>query len=215
MKPFRVEFTFRTMLVEPTADKTLDAVLSWAAVQRADFAGELDPRAAQHDLPLEREAVDQHWCFKASNIAFEWDESVPRTEIHYTKHSLRTEYADAWMSGLFVKKPFHDGTRGLTKAGLYVHPVRWAKRAVAYGVGDLQKLRALLPWVTHLGKLHSKDYGAVKAWRLDEDATALEMWSKRPLPIGSGSAMHHAPAMGALRSPYWLRETFQEILAPL
>ncbi len=70
--PVRIEFTLRTPMIVPTTGKHLDALLSWAAVQQADFFGETDPVAAQHQTGLARHRVGDDWCFMASLLEYEW-----------------------------------------------------------------------------------------------------------------------------------------------
>ena len=211
--PFRVEFTFRTALIEPAVEKPLDAVLSWAAVMRADFNGADDPIAQQHDLPLQRHYAGEQWCFMASNIIFEWNKAAPRESVHYVKRSRLEDYADAWVDGLLSKRPAFDGARGLTKAGSYVEPTRWADRAIAYGVGNIDAIRALLPWVTHIGKLRHKDFGAVNSFTVTPDDANAKNWTRRTLPQASPEATSHVAAMKCLSAPYWNRERMVPALA--
>ncbi len=212
MTPLRVDFTLRTpMIVSPTS-KTLDALLSWAAVRRADFNGELQAWSVQNETGLGRHQVGDTWCPMASALLIEW-QSEPE-QVHYIKRQNLTDYSDAWMDGVLKKRPSIDTSRGDTKAGSYVQQTRWVKNLHAYAlVQDMDLFAGLLPWVTHIGKLHHRDYGAVKSFTVTEDDFALQMWARRPLPVGSEHASpEHVLAMGALKSPYWKREEHTQVL---
>lgn len=214
MTPVRLDFVLRTpMVVSPTA-KTLDAVLAWAAVKRADFTGEADPLAFQHATGLARHLVGELWCPMASELVIEW-ESEPE-QVHYIKRQKQENYSNAWLDGLLKKRPSIDTSRGDTKAGSYVQQTRWVKSLKAYAmVEDLDLFKGLLPWITHIGKLHHRDFGAVKSFEVIEDEDAAQRWSRRPLPVGSPSASaDHVEVMGALQAPYWKRESHLVVLAP-
>lgn len=214
MTPVRVEFTLRTPMVISPTDKTFDAVLSWAAVRRADLLGAPDPLSTQHAIGLAVHQTENGWCHMASKLAIEW--VGEQDNLHYIKRQNLGDYTDAWLKGALKKKPAIDTSRGDTKAGSYVQQIRWVKRIQAWAiVEDMKHLQALLPWVTHVGKLHHRDMGAVSSWAIHEDATASQKWTERPLPLGSPHAgVAHVPVMGGLHSPYWKREDHCIVLTP-
>ncbi len=212
MTPVRVTFEMRTPLVIPYADKHFDALLSWAAVQQAEFNGHDDPWKTQHDIGVAKHMVGDDWCFEAGHLEYDW--TGERSQLHYIKRSKLEDYADAYMDGLLDRRPAFDAGRGATKAGSYLVPIRWAKTVTGYAmVNDMERFGSLLPWITHIGKLRHKDSGAVSAFSVSEDPVAKTRWLQRNLPKGSGVASSHAPAVGGLVSPYWKREAHKEILA--
>lgn len=212
MTPVRITFQMRTPMVIPSTGKHLDALLSWAAVRRAEFHGHDDPWSAQHDIGLAKHVVGDHWCFMASVMQFDW--AGERGQLHYIKRSKLEDYADAHMVGLLDRRPAFDAQRGLTKAGSYLLPVRWAERATAYAVvEDMDKVYMLLNWVTHIGKLHHKDMGAVASTAIEDDVRASDFWSMRNLPVGSPMAKRHAHGIGGLTAPYWKRENHVAVCA--
>jgi len=215
VKPVRVSFLLRMPMIVPPAPKTLDAVLSWAAVRQAEFAGALDPLEHQHETGIARHVVDDEWCPMASYV-----EVVGMSEpepFHYIKRQKLESYTEAWLNGVLKTRPAFDSQRGNTKAGLYVQSSCWVERITAWAVlDDEDRFRQLLPWVTHIGKLHHHDFGAVRSFEIEEEATAVAKWSKRPLPQGSDyGAESHVMAMGGLRAPYWKRSEYRPILVPL
>jgi CRISPR type IV-associated protein Csf3 len=213
MTPVRITFDMRTPLVVPAIDKSLDALLSWAAVQQAEFHDAPDPIAAQHDIGLARHEVDGHWCFQASYLACQWVGEA--AQVHYIKRQRLQAYADAWVDGLLDKRPAFDPQRTSTKAGSYFQPIRWASSVSAYGVvSDMKRVEELLPWITHIGKLHHKDFGAVRSFGIEADVLALTKWTRRNLPVSSPFAVAHSKAVGGLVSPYWKREQHTEIMVP-
>lgn len=208
--PVRIELTLRTPMIVPTTGKHLDALLSWAAVQQADFFGADDPIAEQHKTGLARYQVGQAWCFQASLLDYEWIGEPD--QIHYVKRSKLEDYAGAWDAGLFRKKPYFDGARGATKAGSYLQPMRWVQKIRAYAIAeDIDRVEELLPWITHVGKLSHKDFGAVSSCTVHEDQAAHNFWTRRTLPSDSPLATSHVKAIGALVSPYWKRENFSQV----
>lgn len=203
--PVRVTFSMRTQMIVPSVDKALDCLLSWAAVQKAEFDDLDDPIAAQHDIGIEKHHVGDKWCFMASNVDIAWkgDPDV----LHYIKRSKLSDYTDAWMAGFLTKKPYFDGRRGATVAGSYIQPIRWATTVTGFAVvEDMKRFTELLPWVTHIGKLHHKDWGAVRSFELVEDPSALQQWRYRNLPLDSPACDGHKKGIGGLASPYWDRK---------
>lgn len=215
-EPFKLTLYLRTAMVEPAMQKPLDAILSWAAVQRAELQGADDPISVQHDLPLARHETARGWCFKASNLEFDFS-NTSRSYLNETKRANIADYANAYLQGGLTKKPVIDVARGTTKAGFYMHPLRHPHEITAWGVGDIEALTLLMPYVTHIGKLRRRDCGAVAHWTIDRHRSALELWSQRPLPADSPFAKPdtHATSMGALVGPYWSRKNFTEIMNPV
>ena len=216
-KPFVVTFTLANAMVEPKGPMALDALLSWASVRRAECAGHPQPFSVEHDLPLERHSVGDAWCFKASNLSFDWVGDRSRTV--YTKRQQADDYIEAVMKGAmseFMDGQF-DNQRGYYKAGLFVEPLRFVEKAQAWGVGDIEEVKALLRWIESLGKLRRHGRGRIAEVTVEEDARALDKWANRTLPVGSPHASEgsHARAIGALVSPYWKREKFGEVLMKL
>ena len=215
MRAVRVTFTLRSPMVIPPGAKHLDALLSWAAVQQADFAQHASPWDAQHDIGVARHTAGDDWCFMAGALEIDW--LGERDKLHYTKQQKVERYADAFMDGLLAKRPYFNGVSGSTKAGSYIEPIRWTRSVTGYAVvEDYQRFSELLPWITHIGKLHHKGFGAVKSFAVVDDEQANTKWMHRNLPAGTdlaGVSKTHATAMGALVSPYWKLEQHREVLA--
>lgn len=214
MKALRVEFTLRTPMVVPSTGKTLDAVLAWAAVRREEFYGNPNSWAAQHDTGVARHVVGEQWCPMASTLEAEWA-SEPE-QLSYIRRQKVEDYANAWLDGVIKKAPRIDTSSGHMKAGLFFQPIRYTSVVRAWVVVDDEaQFTALLPWVTHIGKLWHKDCGAVRRFEVFDDEAAVERWRNRPLPLHSPCAGEsHVQAMGALQAPYWKRENHQVVLMP-
>jgi len=212
MHPVRVSFTLRTPMVIPPGAKHFDALMSWAATRQAEFDGHPLPWDTQHDIGIEKHHVGDQWCFKASAVEIEW--IGERDKIHYIKQQRIENHMDAYLSGVLDKRPAFNAASGPTKAGSYIEPIRWVKTVTAYAVvNDMGRFESLLPWITHIGKLHHRDYGAVSSFEVTPDEAAESLWMRRNLPMGSAAGEAHAQAMGALVSPYWKRENHRPILA--
>lgn len=212
-QPVRVTFALRTPMIVPSTDKMLDALLSNAAVEEATFNDHEDPFSVQHNIGLAKHHVGDQWCFMASNLHFEWaGEGFPH---HYIKRAKLEDFVDAWDKGVLKKRPSFDASRGTTKAGSFIVPARWVHSITAFAVvEDMERFNALLPWVTHIGKLAHKDWGAVRHVSVDHDEVANTNWANRYLPAGSPCSNGHRKSIGGLASPYWLRTAHREILVP-
>lgn len=220
MTPFRIRWAFNSPAVVPNLPIHLDGLLSWARVQQAAADGADDPIALQHEIPIARHESTGGWCFKASWIDFQLDPSAPAAPelLHMVKRSSVTEVARAWEAGsIGAKVPYYDSQRGLHKAGNYIHRRQWFGEAVAYGVGDIEGVRALLHHITSIGKLRRRASGAVKLIELVEDQNAERLWARRVLPTGprSVSSEQVATMMSPLRAPYWKRENAVPALVPV
>lgn len=213
--PVRVDFDLRTPMVVYAGVKTLDALLSWAAVERAKFNGSLQEWSDQHQHGLQIHRVGQSWCPMASELDVEWaSEAEP---LHYVKRQKLEPYALAWGDGVLKKRPAFDSARGTTKAGSMFVSIRWVKAIRAWAmVDDLAVFEGLVPWITHIGKLHHKDFGAVRAATVTVDEQARSKWMRRPLPVGSEHLSDsHVMVMGKLQSPYWQRTGFEPVFVPV
>src|SRR3989338_142020 len=213
MEALEVRFELRTPMIEPATVKSLDALLAWASVQRAHFHGHDDPWQEQHFTGIAVHRVGEAWCPMASALEIEWaDTSQP---IHYFKRQSPISYAEAWSNGLLKKRPYFDQKRGSTKAGSYVQSARWTRGVRAWAmVEDRPLFESLLPWVTHIGKLHHKDFGAVRSFQILPNEEAQSRWAQRTLPVGSLFATkQHVLSQAALVSPYWDRRNFRPVLS--
>lgn len=209
-QPVCVTFKLRSPVVVSPMDKHLDALLSWAAVKRAEFYDEDEPWAFQHDTGIAKHHVGDQWCFMAGCLQYEW--SSPPFQLHYIKRSKLEDYAGAWDDGVLTKVPYFNAASGLTKAGSYIQTLRWTESVKAYAViEDMDRFEQLLPWVTAIGKLHHKGKGAVQSFTVKHDDQANELWAHRNLPLRSPFASQHVSATGGLKSPYWLREKHEEM----
>lgn len=206
----RVRFKMRTPMIVPSVDKPLDALLSWAAVEQSEFKDVESPFDQQHDIGIAKHIVEDQWCFMASNVVYEWlgDQEV----LHYIKHQRLRDYSEAWMNGLLKRAPYFHSASGITKAGNYLQPMRWASSVTAYAVvADMDRFTELLPWVTHIGKLHRTDKGAVKSYEVVQDDDAANLWRYRNLPVHSSACDGHYLGVGSLTSPYWNRKNHTDI----
>lgn len=208
--PVRIDFLMRSPMVVPGTAKSLDALLSRAAFDQAEFRGDLDPIATHHDIGLSKHEHQGDWCFMASNFQYDWTGDTHY--LHYIKRQTLDCYVDGWEAGVLKRRPYFDGATGQTKAGSFIQPLRWVSKVTAWAmVKDMHRVQELLPWVTHIGKLKARDFGAVKTFELHEDAQAVERWSHRNLPASSPFATQHARGIGGLVSPYWERSKHREI----
>ena len=205
--PFRVDWELYSPVVVPAMPLHLDALLSWARVHEAELAGDREALTLQHDLPLQRHETEAGWCFMASMVHFDFE--GPRQQLHMTKRADLDALANAFAAGAFgQRKPPFDPSRGQTKGASLQLPQAFARTAWACGVGDIEKVRALLTNVVSLGKLRRRGKGAVRAFDVARWDAATEQWSRRNLPHDSSlaSSRTHALAQQRLHAPYWSKE---------
>lgn len=92
--------------------------------------------------------------------------------------------------------------------------------AIAYCVGDKDKIEDLLRDVRHIGRKGTIGYGKVMAIKVEEALNDGDKWLDRHLPLEAEIVhMHvgesHAHSHGSITAPYWDRSLHQEILIPL
>lgn len=228
----RLDIALRSPVVVWPGIKTMDAPLAWAAVQQARYRGDPDPVARQHELGLAWLETDTQRCPMASPIDIVVHENADGTPSRfptpfpYIKYQNSKTYSRAWGRGLLTKRPpTFDGQRGATVAGMFVVQTIHADALVAYVVADggsgFARVMELLPYLTHIGKLHRIDFGAVAKICVSVDEQAKTQWLRRPLPVDAPDALlfnavsKRAMAMGALESPYYDRARFAPVLQDL
>jgi CRISPR type IV-associated protein Csf3 len=203
MKPFRIDWTLSMPMVMPEHPIHLDAILAAVRVERA--AGEADPLAAQHDLPLEKEVCGESWVWKASAI-----QSTPALPLQMCMMTRRTDAVRlAFDRETIVQTRLsiaNEGT-GLLKNYDLRFAVQWHKSLSAWGVGDIDQVRDLLASVRYLGKMRRNGWGQIKECRVEADDLAMSHWSRRTLPesMAGLASSQHAPTVAVCSPPYWNR----------
>lgn len=194
MEPVRVVFRLATPMVAPRHPIHLDALLAWSAVEAA--GGDLN---AQEDLPLERfQGEDGEWCWKASRVV---PDVVHRTSMPMSRRFMLWDWAEdldvRYEGGPKVLKP---GT-GPYKAYQMRFDLQQAPHAVAWAVGDPDRIRELLDRVSSLGKLARLGCGEIREVEVLPDP-ARENWKLRTLPV---AVEGYRKTMATVRPPYWRR----------
>lgn len=116
------------------------------------------------------------------------------------------------------KKP-HPEAMGLAKVqttggpwkALDIPTAAWVSPTLTWYLrGDPARLRALLAELHALGRGRSGGLGHVDAWEVEPDATSLDAWRERPLPVASVEDAERlyperdVRAVG-VRAPFWHR----------
>jgi len=209
--PFRVSWTLRAAIRRPDDPIHLDALLAWAVVDEAREAGHPDPISEQESLPLARHDSPEGWCWQASQLDFTL--TAPAYSMFLTRPTRVHEYAAGRLSGAYVSgmDKITLGT-GRHKAFLFNHRMQQASTAVAYGVGDVERVRELLVRVTSIGKLQRFNAGAITQVSVVEDPTAHQRWQRRIMPSMTAG---YAQVVACVRPPYWKRGQRQVAYAPM
>ena len=206
MEALRITFRLATPMVAPTHPIHLDALLAWAAVEKA--GGDI---AAQEWLPLaihgDREGGP--WCWQASQV-------IPREVV--TRDQLpMTRAFDPWTWADDRDKRFQGGPKTLKpgtgpyKAHQLRLPLQQALSAVAWAVGDVHHIRDLLDRVESLGKLARIGCGEIAAVTVEPDPLARERWRLRTMPTPTDG---YRRTMATVRPPYWRRAGRIEAWSP-
>lgn len=207
MRPLEIRFRLVTMMRAPELPLHLDALLAWAAVDEAN--GDIE---AQSSLPLAKFAPqndEERWVWRASRI-------IPVATNRQTMPTIRTFDPVQWAidkDQVYIGGPnkLKPGT-GPYKAYQMIAPMLQAPEAVAWCVGDPDRIQALLARVPTLGKLGRLDCGRIASVTvLDDPHPSRERWRLRTLPERRDE--YYAAQM-VLRPPYWRRSAVEPAFEP-
>ena len=193
----------------------LDSLVAYARYQSALESGEQgEIRDLICQLPLSKMTKDDLWVWQASALMFEGVSSAGMrrwTRKTVIPHDYATRLADGVIergrkpTGLVAEAKVKnsaalrdkngepklyaqkiDVVRGDMYNNLEAYPVRYAKKAIAYCIGDADKLEMLLNpemgFLTAIGKRVRLGHGKISGFHIIEDDAALELWGRRILP---------------------------------
>jgi CRISPR type IV-associated protein Csf3 len=211
MTPFKVSWQLNQPVCLSDRPLHLDALLAWVRVQEAINwgLGAVEALATQEELPLEFAAKHGDWVWKASALLFKFRTApflVPMTrktdlqELAFGRGQIMTTARNRIMQGTGV---FRDYDLRIA--------CQWVDKVDAYGVGDLHAVRRLLEQVPALGRLVRNGWGTISDMQINKDGEALEKWRYRTLPGSFEATQWHRSGMGAVRPPYWRRESWEPV----
>lgn len=205
MQPLRIEFTLAGPTGRPARPIHLDSLIAHQLVQR-DLPPNVEIAAirdAINKLPLERLDIGGDWVWAASTLAFAWD--TPPQQHLATRSFRGPAIAEVQLAGLFSNRKSSapvDTTRGIFKTALYTHETQWARRAVAFCIGDKAEITDLLGRIEHIGARRRLGGGRVVSVDIVEDEAAHELAKRRYLPA---AASEGRMVEGAYRLPLFDR----------
>jgi CRISPR type IV-associated protein Csf3 len=213
MEPFKVTFLLASPIVAPEWPIHLDALLAWAAVDRARSRGaSLEASIAfQEVLPLERHEEGGEWVWKASVLRF--TPKAPGTLLTWTRRTDIYGILEAKQSGVLDlgRKDKINLQTGHDRNYDERFMVQWMADATAWGVGDITETRELLSRLHGLGSIRRNGWGEIKSFSVERSDTCP--WHMRALPRASVLRSDgHFESLGNLRPPYWRRENFLPVL---
>lgn len=188
MKPLRVEFELVGPIGRPARPIHLDSLIAHQLVRR-DLPPDADiPSIRQRidNLPLQRADIGGDWVWMASSLAFEW--TTPPTQEFAVRAVRAPIIAEFQLAGLFTNRRPEtkiDTSRGTFKAATYAHEMQWAKKAIAFCLGDENEISDLLQRIESIGARRRLGGGQVRRISITEDPSALDLWSRRYLPAGA------------------------------
>lgn len=212
MQALRIDWQLDRPVACRSHEIHLDSLLAWARVQEAD--GDWTVR---HDLPLAvaRPRGDD-WCFKASVVQFQSLEAARL--MHMVRRTDVNQIAlDGLDGGLDLRQSTINTGASHLKGFSWYQPTQHCSSAVAWCVGDLERITELLGRVLSLGKLARNNLGQVKSFSVvaapdGED----DHWLARALPVSfegtpemdraNDLGIQFARAQGRAQPPYWSSE---------
>lgn len=198
MEPFRIEMKLSTNRIASDAIH-LDGLLAAIAVELA--GGDV---SAGDSLPLEK----HQGVYKASYLF------MPVVWRDRMTHIRKAEF---WQTALDKDDSFSSrGNQfsmgsGPFKGYLFTRSTCQSPTVIAYGVGDIDKVSALLAHVRSVGPLHRLSAGLVASAEIFPDQEAEQFWQLRNMP---NEMPGYEPIVGGLRAPYWKRENHQVAWVP-
>lgn len=196
-----------TRMVIPSIPMHFDDVLAAAAVKQfIDSQGDhsvIDYDEIIDSLPLDRVAINDQWCYKAS--VFRWQMKA--------KFMMPiSQRIDALKIGMLrndgvLKYGAKDVNlaSGPLKSSIDLIPMTGYAVGTAYCNGDKAEIEKLLTLISMIGKKHQRGCGKVLAWMVEE-CEMNEHWRDRFLPIefeGYKTNKHAIANNIGIRPPYW------------
>jgi len=233
MEPLRIEALLSNRMAAPRTPIHLDALLAYAQVKTyfdPDEAGTEDYfRVLGNQIPVARHEAQGDWFFKAS--VFMPVGPVSHSSEFFTQR-MDQEGLVAGIKSCSVKLkkrpddprnkpenlPLHgakiDVVRGVYRNMLGFYGVTEADRYQAFCVGDREEIESLLAsgHVNHLGPRRGTGYGAIAAWRVIPDESALERCYDRVRHIQL--TPDDQPVVSPIRPPYWDKSAARTAYCP-
>ena len=212
MRPLKITWRLAAPIILGDHPLHLDGLLAFSRVQQALQEGVENPWDAQTDLPLEM--CGEVW--KSSRLFFSAGQRFRETMIRkWEIQSMARTKGLVW-DGALDKPPA--GT-GRYKGFLLTREGQWSKSAVAWCVGDPDKVEDLLQGVRYLGKMSRIGFGEIDQVQVeDAPSEEAEFWRLRFLPAGQQSdclsGYDYGKALITVTAPYWDRTRLQEGLVP-
>lgn len=215
MIPLRVTAEIVGAMVNPGNRIALDALLGYAVCVRDNIA----PAVTVDEMVAIEIPVARSECGRFHLASFSEQVVESRELRHLNKRPVIAEMqalGSSKIGRVQISAGPNKGYRIPLEAGhLEGDLLTW------WCVGDEGEVRALLGLVHYLGKRRAAGSGKVARWLVElcepwgdgfpvvRDGRAL-----RPLPVDYPGVIERNRAIGALTYPYWLRETYQEVLLP-
>lgn len=201
MTPLRIDFQIAGLMAVPDGLPTmLDATLLSLHAQGLQLPS-LNPTL----LPLEHYCHADSWHWLASCIF-----------VNYCgPSSARFIYRNPRPTDLLEHASQHNASRayldrGMTRTVRNRILVRQATSAVAWCIGEPDKLQSLLSNLAHLGGMRHMGFGQVTDFTIKEDSAALENAWLRPINTPTKAdpfASERIALQGQSHPPYWMRST--------
>jgi len=208
MTPFRVELTFSSPVALGDNPIHLDGLIAASVWDLAVASGVDDPLSAIHDLPMEKtETTDSNldWVWKASQFVLE------ANSPQFVDYAVRRYALREWSLLKDVFETRRDKIplkQGHQKAIMIAIRQQWIKRAVAWGIGDIDHVRFLLTRLHSFGLYRRMGYGRIRSISVEPASSdEVDLWRCRNLPQSRKDLTFegHCACTGPIAPPYWDR----------
>lgn len=194
----RIEFSLASEVGEMSHPLHLDSLLAYAATQ--ENGGDW----RDITIPVSQE----RGVYKCSALHFERTHARLFSRIQKTEESIIVEGIGTYVSQKRVKNDFSLACQQF-KNSIFSSSVFRSEKAIAYCVGDKDKIESLLRHIRTVGPLAKLGMGQVTGFTVTKDTAANERWQERVLPWCPDKT-DYFPLQAATTFPYWKVENIQQ-----
>ena len=209
MSPLKITFRFASpVVVDSEYPINLDALLAWSRVREAEEAKDTLPWLLQDDLPLDKAGAGDDWVWKASQLLF--SAAAPRQLVNQQRKCdpdrfYRDFQNKHWKAMRGDNAPTINPLSGQFRAYQFYVSTQWMARAEAWCIGNIDRVKALISRIDHVGKMGRNGFGLIKSIDVEIDPAASEQWKLRALPadVAGAPGMQYFDSLSPPRAPYW------------
>jgi hypothetical protein len=220
--PLRVTASLASDLANPERPPALDALLAYARCL-SEAREPPDPTKPVPRVDLS-DVLALSPCGRICLCSFGLAEVEQRVRGRFTNRRFPIAEAQAMSHPKFTRVGL---TGGPCKSFRIPIETGWLRgdEVVWFCVGDAERVRELLAWITHLGKRRGVGLGKVARWDVEPCDPAANGWGEGFPVVRDGRALRHLPldwegareadqGYAVVTYPYWERDREELCLVP-